>query len=282
MKAYNTSVNYLKALGISLMVLGHTRVNPQVIAFIYMFHMPLFFIISGYLWNTQKIANIPFDNFAKKIFKNYIIPYFKICAVCFVLFKLPLGIWKYGVSMDLVYYYSKYLWGAMVYSRGTVEWLPNCSPVWFLTCLFCAEVIFYFIMKSRKPYIYVVIVGFLGYITSSIGKYFPWNIDNAFSAVPLLYIGVLIRQYWDYISSKWNLLIMLPLAVAIVVYGIKGVDFDGNHYENMMAMYLQSTLITLAILVLFHSYVKPNGGGYFLFIRQRFFHGENRFKISFF
>ena len=56
MKVYNTSVNYLKALGISLMVLGHSGIIDHEISFIYMFHMPLFFIASGYCFKEKYLS----------------------------------------------------------------------------------------------------------------------------------------------------------------------------------------------------------------------------------
>lgn len=41
--------DYVKALAIFLMVLGHFNLNSEASEqFIYMFHMPVFFLISGY------------------------------------------------------------------------------------------------------------------------------------------------------------------------------------------------------------------------------------------
>ena len=56
MKNYNPSVGYLKALGILLMVLGHSGNTLHVNHFIYMFHMPLFFIASGYCFKEKYLS----------------------------------------------------------------------------------------------------------------------------------------------------------------------------------------------------------------------------------
>ena len=59
MKNYNPSVGYLKALGILLMVLGYSGNTLHINHFIYMFHMPLFFIASGYIsdYRYLRLAN---------------------------------------------------------------------------------------------------------------------------------------------------------------------------------------------------------------------------------
>ena len=42
-------IDCLKALGIYLVILGHTLKDSYLSVWIYSFHMPLFFILSGYL-----------------------------------------------------------------------------------------------------------------------------------------------------------------------------------------------------------------------------------------
>lgn len=46
-------ISIIKGLGIILMVIGHT--NSPFRDFIYLFHMPLFYMISGFLFNPNKI-----------------------------------------------------------------------------------------------------------------------------------------------------------------------------------------------------------------------------------
>lgn len=53
-----------KAIGIMLMVAGHASLPYFVARFIYMFHMPLFFFVSGYCFKESHL-NAPI-NFVKK------------------------------------------------------------------------------------------------------------------------------------------------------------------------------------------------------------------------
>lgn len=238
-------LDVIKALGIILVYFGHAHVSGYI--YIYMFHMPMFFIISGFCWNEEKNRSMSFKAFAKKKFKAYMIPYFKVAIICFLTVGIAKSLIKYGISDAFSDQIMKYLFGITVFSRGTVEWLPQCSPIWFLSCLFCAEIIFYWIMKT-KDYVLplVLFAGLLGYGCSIIGKYFPWNIDNALSAIPLLYIGIMVKKYQSVILSYWLMPIFLTLTVFAFFHPII-VDFDGNHFSNQFLMYLYGTVITLSI-----------------------------------
>ena len=51
------TLDVLKGIGITLMVLGHC--GFPFTDFVYLFHMAIFFIASGYLWNDKKVKDIP-------------------------------------------------------------------------------------------------------------------------------------------------------------------------------------------------------------------------------
>lgn len=68
------SIDIAKGIGIISVVLGHLLGEGQYLRdFIYAFHMPLFFIISGFLFHNKK-----FINSLKTLFKTLYIPYFFI------------------------------------------------------------------------------------------------------------------------------------------------------------------------------------------------------------
>ena len=52
--------NILKGIGAFCVVLGHCAMPVQ--NFVYLFHVPLFFFISGYMYNEQKYGDAPYDN----------------------------------------------------------------------------------------------------------------------------------------------------------------------------------------------------------------------------
>jgi fucose 4-O-acetylase-like acetyltransferase len=170
-------IDTCKGIGILFVILGHTPGVPtELIRFIYSFHMPLFFIIHGYLWNRNKYILMSVNQIIHVKFQHYIIPYFKIAIVCFIPFGIIVPLLKVGFGEIFIDKIIKFI-GGILYSRGTVEFMPNCSPIWFLTCLFCAEVIFIFIMKFGKYQ------GISGNIYFIIGYY--WIRNNFFTQTTL-------------------------------------------------------------------------------------------------
>ena len=243
----------VKAIGMILVYIGHCHI-PGVNKYIYLFHMPLFFIISGYLWNIEKNKSMNFKTFFQKKFKSYIIPYFKIASVCFVVWGVCINYFRLnGFSDEYLRQIAQYIFGIFIYSRGTIEWLPQCSPIWFLACLFVAEIVYYFIMKMRIPVVGVFLAGILGFIFSGWLK-LPWNIDNAFSAIVLLYIGMLIRKYWSLLVN-WKIIIPISLiAVFVLCTNETKVDFDGNKFSNILAMYVKSSILSFSVLTIIYKW----------------------------
>ena len=51
-------LDYAKGIAIILVVLGHIFSGGNIKTYIYSFHMPLFFIISGYLFNYSNVKSL--------------------------------------------------------------------------------------------------------------------------------------------------------------------------------------------------------------------------------
>ena len=60
-----------KGFGILLVILGHLGVGPLG-AWIYSFHMPMFFFLSGYCFHIRT----PFVAFLRRKLKTMVVPYF--------------------------------------------------------------------------------------------------------------------------------------------------------------------------------------------------------------
>ena len=86
-----------KGIAIILVVIGHyfPENSPDywihVRDFIYLFHMPLFFILSGYLFQFSSINNINlFPGLIIKKIKRLIVPFLTVAAI-FILVKIIIG-----------------------------------------------------------------------------------------------------------------------------------------------------------------------------------------------
>lgn len=236
-------IDVCRGIGICLVVLGHT-VNPFV-KIIYGFHMPLFFLISGYLFKQEN----DLKSIVKKSFERYIIPYFVLCLLN-LLFEFGMTLFS-KESIDV----KKYVIG-ILYSRGTNEWLPNCGPLWFLTSLFCAIVLYKVIdVMLKKDFVknlVVFLIAFLGYVISlfDIPKLI-WNVDTAMVAVLFLHVGFLLKKY-DLINKiKPSLTYICGCVIgmiAIYYNPIRIVNFDSCEYGEFFLMILGALSVSIMIM----------------------------------
>lgn len=79
-----TYIDIARAIGILFVVLGHINQfyrdsqgieYSQILIFIYAFHMPLFFILSGILFSEKTFRNLSFFDFLIKKVKGLVVPY---------------------------------------------------------------------------------------------------------------------------------------------------------------------------------------------------------------
>ena len=152
-------IDSCKAIGITLVVLGHTYGIPQIANDILnSFHMPLFFIISGFLYNEEKYNRYCFKQVFAKKFKNYLIPYFSFAFINLILQILwNIVIKKQIVDIHFIFYNIK----GILLCQADINHMPNCSPIWFLISIFTASIIFWLIMKYAKKFVAIISLLFL-------------------------------------------------------------------------------------------------------------------------
>ena len=119
-----------KGIGIFLVVLGHaTFVNEHVITWVFSFHMPLFFMISGMLMAHKNEENLTMRELLHKKLKSILIPY-----LCFSIFYSVIDIISVFLKQITLFDLKTNL-----VCTGT---FAGSGPLWFLTTLFLSEILF--------------------------------------------------------------------------------------------------------------------------------------------
>lgn len=143
-------VDHAKAMGIVLVVLGHTQSLPrEVFYFVYRFHMPLFFFLSGYLINTQRLFSDPVK-WARRVSVSVMVPYL---GWWFVSFLWWLIIRQFGeeAAESAVLPWWQPLWG-LIWGTGAELWVN--VPLWFFPSLLvtsaCGALILYWAKANRR------------------------------------------------------------------------------------------------------------------------------------
>lgn len=186
-------VNVAKTLGIFLMVLAHLSIPENLYVFINSFHMPLFFILSGYLLSAKTLS-IPLKAFFAKKAKTLLIPY-SIFVVITFLFWYFIGR-KFGENMQPESNTVKYIIGAAL-AIPSKEFMEFNLPIWFLPSLFCSEIIFYLVHKYCKNYSFILFILIFGlgiFITENHFARLPYGLDVSLFSLVFIYFGYYLKE----------------------------------------------------------------------------------------
>ena len=89
-------IDALKGFGIILVVFAHYTLPVALDTYIFSFHMPLFFFVSGFLFNIVKYTESA-TNFVKGRFRSLIIPYFAFAVLTLLFYILLDELYTPGV-----------------------------------------------------------------------------------------------------------------------------------------------------------------------------------------
>ena len=229
MEQQNNIVTLTKAMGIILMVLAHAM-PPQHVAWrvIYTFHMPLFFIMSGYCFKEKYLADA--KQFVVRKIKGIYVPYI-LFALPFLALHNVFCRW-YIYEPDWVYGWKDFAWnaGRIVTRMSMNEGL--LGTFWFLKELFWGSFIFYGVLHLIKrlrvtgyclPVIGLLVLAEVMCIFQLRIPYF--NITHL-SVLAAMFIAI---GYWwkqlDWQINKWVLWIGGITAIAIELLLLHKVGF---------------------------------------------------------
>lgn len=246
----------LKGIGIILMVFRHTEAPFS--EFVLLFHMAIFFIASGYLFNPKKITDIKslVVYIARKI-KSLWLPYF-LFATLFIVghnFFLRLNFItdnpQYLVEYTGTYatLYEYYSISKMIKSIIRAAFFMSSEQLggamWFFQTLFFLTVGYAVIgftlkwlLKSDKAVIWTqcgIAIGFLllGYYLHIKGI-FLYGLNRFFSFYCLIFIGQVLKLDQERVYKR-----IKPIAVfcaafilLLILRPLGYIDLSGNNIEN--------------------------------------------------
>ena len=252
-------IDVARGIGIILVIQGHSLGAHSYRHFIYAFHMPLFFFISGLVFDYKKYN---FRQTFKKSVKGILVPYVLFSLLSIVLWPLQIGNFEWTP-----YFIGKQLLGIIYANSQTLDFN---LVLWFLPCLFVAKILFAFLSEKIKNTLAlaVFLIGFslLGYFAF---LYFPdltlpFGIESAVTAVVFFGLGSIVRtNYYERLNkvNRKKLFYVLFIAISAVLisaalnfslYG-RQIDIRLNNLGNYFLFYLGalSGIITTVIISIF-------------------------------
>lgn len=210
-----TWIDCWKGIAIVTVVAGNI-LDLKLAKYIFWFHMPLFFFISGYLYKE----NHDYLSFFKKKFLRFIVPYTSFL----LLFSLPTFVIHIGQiwqtkQLDSLYQLLLFILKQLYGGQLLTDWF---SVFWFITCLLFTQQLYNFIYTNFANYkslinIIMLDVYCLAMIDYSFFKdiSFPWNINVVLMALPFYWLGHMVSQNSTIFNSK-RLVVIAVITLVII------------------------------------------------------------------
>ena len=230
MKARIRYVDIAKGIGILLVVLCHIMSNSSIYNIIYMFHMPLFFFLSGITFNnTEK-----FTKFIEKKFRGICIPYFLFSIVSFIYWILIER--KIRNQLDISAF--KNFVNILLCQVENNLYIANVV-LWFLPCLFISSIIAYNILKKKKGVIYSLLLLIIGYILCTKQITLPFTLETSFIAQFFIICGFYFNKAKKFNNNLLYLLISILLFIFSAVFNTE-VNMLSHSYGNLLLFVMGS------------------------------------------
>jgi acyltransferase len=243
-------IDNAKAIGIVLVVLGHSRGLPEALShLIFGFHVPLFFFISGFLIKPGKLEERVGSN-AKKILRTLGLPY----LLFFVL------AWLYWLA-------TRNIGGKALLSAGRAWYGPLAGlfsglesdlyidpPLWFFPCLIMTAIVYQvsrkFLGLKFSTVLFVALAFMLAVIwpLSSQSTRLPLGLDNMWIALAFYALGQYLRVENAFATthrSKGALAVIFLVAFSLLAYSVTltgRVDLANMQFGMLPILYLPTAL----------------------------------------
>ncbi len=242
-----------QARGFSIFLVIYAHNFPLYEAYIYSFHVPLFFFISG-MFHPKKVTTSVIKRRAKMI----LVPYF-IWAFLLYFFWFFIGR-KYGVSSGYDLSPLNNFIG-IFFAQGGKVFMDWGIPIWFLPCIFMVFIYFSAIRKiknktiSNSALIIGVLIGF--FWSRFVGIHLPWSLDVALVAMGFYAIGNALKEGLINLSKKKALIIgVLFLSINILMFHFNTakIDMYRSIYGEEILFFISGLSGSLAVILLLKSF----------------------------
>lgn len=279
-----------KGIGILLVLIGHLQndtifsYSPYILSlcsWIFSFHIPLFFMISGMLIAFKKEEEKDLKETVRRKFRSIMIPYFWFSLIYILIVLYSLLITKV-VPLSTLFVQLWYVLG-----------MHGMNVLWFLPALFVAEFMFVYFtqrLKSKKSVIIILVLFIIAMFVNYTRQFLPNNspIHERFNEFlitvlrPLFACVFILFGYYLYKGlelMKDNLnhsdiveLIFMPILLALNIYinvHNRPVDFRSLVLNNYLLYYICSVCGSVFIILLSRNLAKirTKKGTAFPFIR---------------
>lgn len=236
-------IDILRSIGILAMIISHVGVGGGIDHFFHAWHMPLFFIVSGFFY---KNSDDSLGHYVIKRVKCLLVPYFFFGIInsffCIVMYSY--------IEPPVTDRFSA-LRGMFCDNTN----LPLIGALWFLTAMFIANIEYYILARKIQNIILlsviVAVIAIFGNLANSVLSFrLPWAMDTAFVGIGFYHAGRGLRV----LSSKAQILNLKPyvwipigLVAVVLIFFNDSVNMRTGIYAYIPLFYINAILDTVVL-----------------------------------
>lgn len=243
-------IDLMKTIGMLMVIWGHCFPDGFV-DFIYLFNVPVFFVISGFLSKHEKYSK----EFWSKLWLTLIVPYLILCGI------KDLG--------DVVNHFSEngYFYTTIAILVGAHSWgdYSGCGNLWFVYTLVIIKIIDQYCISIKRDYFITTTISVVGWVVyNKYCEHIPLAYTCAFGAMPYYLLGNYVKKYHHGMISavvqkvsimhfgKFIFAFMFLMLSAIGISTLTGeiMMYRGEYGSNVFFALLGGFIGTLCVFVL--------------------------------
>ena len=223
-------IDVAKALAIIAVIAGHTAIRflgfgtgaQFIFALAFTFHLPVFFVTSGYFLHVDRRYDL-----VKEV-RALIIPY-SVSSILIIAFMCASNLFLHDMGSTKQLF--KDWLSASVYGAGDVPsaelavWPLHVriGGTWFLLALFWARMIAVKLFKTQRPILLSILCFFLGLLSGHV-VFLPFDIQSGLCAVPFVMLGTYANKR-GWFAEKLGAKFVIPALFVVWLWAVVG--FNG-------------------------------------------------------
>lgn len=244
-KNRDKTVDILRGLGILIMIMGHIIYVKDFRIWYHSFHMPIFYIVSGYFFN----ATIEDEGaFIGRKARALLLPYL-FWGIFHILYNYILCGDGQALRNSVI----------ACYVKPTAGGIPIAGALWFFPALFWINVIYFFIGRLIKNqwclFGVSIIVGFCGMIAAQVGIHLPLAMDSALVGVAFFATGAFLHNVREkradigghIFQMKWYAFVLILVVITWLIFYNDEVNFRSGVYNNCILAYVNAVVSTILL-----------------------------------
>lgn len=242
-------IDIARGILIIFIVLGHTITDGPLWRYLFSFHVPAFFFLSGYCYVHKKQSA---TDFLSHRFCTIMIPYFVFSLFSIIVFSigsiiLPSlnNILDCNIKNNIL---------CMIYGNSKPAIMKYNQPLWFLPCLFCVYLLAFAIEKlveNKSNILRYLLLSVAAIIGVLFCKYeniaLPWHFETAISMLVWFEIGNIFRNSNVFLKIYKDRLMSILIVIGCLIIGyvfesinIRTVGVRNEHYGIIPYYYISA------------------------------------------